>query len=74
MAKRTSRTIQQYEQKVREVMEFAHHHTERLAYTSWEKIEQEISVAEIYPGSEEYDEIYSLWKSQQQHYRRTDRP
>ena len=74
MATRPPRTILQFEQKMREVMAFAHHHTERLAYTSWEQIEKEISVAEIWPGSAEYDEIRSLWESQQQKYRQTDTP
>lgn len=74
MAKPIPRTIQQYEQKVREVMEFAHHHTERLAYTPWDKVEKEISLGEIFPGSQEYDEIRSLWESQQQKYRPTNKP
>ena len=55
-------------------MEFAHHHTERLAYTPWDKVEKEISLGEIFPGSQEYDEIRSLWESQQQKYRPTNKP
>nr|WP_281719469.1 hypothetical protein [Nitrosomonas nitrosa] len=74
MAKRSSRTIQRYEQKMREVMEFAHHHTERLAYTPWEQVEKEISVADVLPGDPEYDEIRALWESQQQKYRPPDKP
>lgn len=74
MSRRIPRTIQQFEQKMREVMEFAHHHTERLAYTPWEQVEKEISLGEIFAGSQEYDEIRSLWESQQQIYRRTNKP
>ena len=75
MAKRTSRIIQQYEQKVREAMELGHHHLACLAYTPWEKVEERISIAEIYPGSPEYDQIHALWESQQQQkYHQTDRP
>jgi len=73
MANRIPRTLQQYQQKMREVMEFAHHHTERLAYKTWPEIEQEISVADVLPGSSEYDEIRSLWESQQQ-YRQKNKP
>lgn len=69
-----TRASQQYEQKIKEVMEFAHHHTERLAYTPWEQVEKEISLGDVHPGDPRYDEIRSLWEGQQQQYRRTDKP
>ena len=74
MAKRITRAAQQFDQKMREVHEFAHHHTERLAYTSWEQVEKEISLGDVVPGDSMYDEIRSLWESQQQRHRPTGTP
>ncbi|MCI0428509.1 MAG: hypothetical protein L0Z46_10885 [Nitrospiraceae bacterium] len=54
------------EDKLREAAELQRVNREWLAAAAWEDIEVKISAAGLLPGSPEYEEIRSLWKSVQQ--------